>query len=43
MVGVGTNFKPRGRTPVSEVDRDVPKRLMAVLDDVSVFGVGWSS
>ena len=40
MVGVGTNFKPRDRTSVSEVDKGVPERLMTVLEEVSVFGVG---
>ena len=39
VVGVGTNFKPRDRTSVSEVDRGVPERLMTVLERVSVFGV----
>ena len=40
VVGVGTNFSPRDRTSVSEEERGCPERLITVLGEVSVFGVG---
>ena len=39
-VGVGTNFRPRDRTSVSGEERGWPERLITVLEEASVFGVG---
>ena len=39
-VGVGTNFRPKERTSVSAVDKNYPDRLITVLAEVSVLGVG---